>query len=119
MRLAGFKGWACSCGKACALLSALQERPLRPAFAAQVHARPEQGGSAAEASARQEPPPKCVVLLAEGVAEAVERGQVRGDGRLAACDAELGDTGARGAAPRRARWLLRLRGAQVAAARRR
>ena len=48
-----------------------------------MHARPEQGGSPAEASARQEPPPKCLLVYAEGVAEAVERGQVRCDGRHA------------------------------------
>ena len=46
-----------------------------------MHARPEQGGSPAEASARQEPPPKCLVVYAEGAAEAVERGRVRSDGR--------------------------------------
>ena len=45
-----------------------------------MHARTEQGGSPAdEASARQEPPPKCLVLYAEGAATAVERGRVSCD----------------------------------------
>jgi hypothetical protein len=47
---------------------------------AQLHDRSGHRGSAADAAARQEPPPKCLIVFAEGVAEEVERGEVRPGG---------------------------------------
>ena len=90
-----------------------QERAAE-ANAAQVHARTNQGGSPAEASARQEPPPKCLVLYAEGVAAAVERGRVRFVERHPLLTSDLTSNAgrARSAARGGTRRLLRLCGAQ-------
>jgi hypothetical protein len=85
----------------------------------QAHERSAHAGAPAEAAARQEPPPKCLIIFAEGVAEAVADGEVRARKRrstaLPGCLLRClllrtcGCAGLHaGAARRRARRVLRL-----------